>query len=303
MLTAVVAFGNIAAAARPPSEATKLPSLHETTVRQFAASPYEFIVVFEDMAATERRRNAFACCWPTCPAAAGGTIKCSTQFRSWASADGSLKETTATAICLNDVVWNQDSPAASTLAVHAMSAGRGTAAVPSTKLGLVALSAPGIGVSVMRWGVEASDAVKELRQLHKQGLEDAAKRQHLDRVVLQLKRARERLKDIEKLEEKAKKLEEGQELPEEQQAKLQKRPQFEMEISRLELELGVEDEHGHSEAEDSESSVDEEELARQKKSEKERVKTEQKVNKRGHQKEREKGRKQKGAGFCGPEDE
>lgn len=303
VLTAVVAFGSVAAAARPPSEATRLPSLHDTTVREFAASPYEFLVVFEDMAAAERRRNAFACCWPTSPAAAGGTTKCATQFKSWASVGSNFKETSATAICLNDMLWDQSSPAASALAAHAMSTGRGTATAPSTKLGLVALSAPGVGVSVLRWGVEASDAVEELRQLQKQGLQDEEKKQHMDRVQLQLKRARERLRDIEKLEEKAKDLEGGvEDLSEEQRTKVAKRAHFEMEISRMELELGIDADDFGSESE-SESSVDEEEVARQKKLEKDRLKTEQKVSKRGNQKEREKGRKQKGAAFGGGDDE
>jgi len=250
-----------------PEEAAMDPA----GVHHFEATPYEFMLVLAETACPHRDLNSWCCLWPPASATwAAAQVDASylqddeetsdihrrqrtklraLQWRAW-----TLHEETAevccVALCLNNVLPTTEQGSSH---IHALCLQFGGGA--KTLLATASLGA----LSVVHWGVEVSVHVEELRLKHQGKLAREEREREIEHLHWRLKKAREQLSKVEKLEERVQQSEAGVEvLTEDERIKLVKRAQFELDISRLEHELGLDLEE---ESEESEEEEDPEALA------------------------------------------
>jgi len=268
----------------------------QPAVRHFEATPYEFLAVLDEAAATCPEANAVCCLWPQAGDFEDESLSIGKarflRLRAWAQGGSGavLRETMAVGLCLNSLLFaGQEAPSLSALALHTVPEG------PD----LLAVAAPGTGVAVFHWGVEASPHVQQLREKHQTLVREQARRRELDSLKRQLGRLQQRLQETERLEKRAE--EQGVEaLTEEEQAKLQRRGQMERECERLCRELGLEQEESETASEDEAENAsavaarpNQGVAAVAKRREKEKQQKEHHENKRAVQKERRQKREQK----------
>lgn len=250
VLTAVVELSSIA----------RLVPERPLRVRHFQATPYEFVAVAED-------GGAICCLWPpsvrstggaTARAAAPGNSSDQEEsgptrdFRAWSRSrqqgtSSGLVPTQVTAFSLNALLGRLDGlcqdPGATSLGVGSAVFSCGLASDACTvtaQAPLLAIAATGYSASlvVFHWGVEANAEVPWLQRRRQELLEEAAKKQELERIQLQLQRSQQKLQDIYKLEDRAK--EKGLEaLTEEERAKIGRREEVLHTCERLVGQLGL----------------------------------------------------------------
>lgn len=209
--------------------------------------------------------------------------------------DAGLVETTAFALCLNSVLLSaHHSPPISTLALHEAPSGFAAGSFGRGGNKLLALAAPGPGVAVFEWGMETSPEIVRLRKKQQQERAEEEEQRKMADLRKQLQRFQQRLKEIDRLEERA--TENGLDtLSEEEQAKMQRREHFLEECHRISRLLGEDSPHDSAQ----ESEVEDEHVAKvQAGVERRREKAkQQKVHhesKKALQKERRQKREEKG---------
>eukprot|EP00913_Durusdinium_trenchii_P031979 g29952.t1 len=185
-------------------------------VEHFFASPYEFFVVIRREKRAKPR--AISCLWPH-RGEAKATGAYAVSLKAWAGEQ--LSETSAVAVDLKFLLTGGP---IETLSYHCAPLGtRGQ--------DLLAVSAVGGGVAVVRWGMEVNPAVDFIREMR-----EAKLAQQDCRALLEEKASRQEA------------------LTSEETAKVGRRPQVEAEIERLIHELGLDH---HSEAQESEADPEE----------------------------------------------
>lgn len=243
-------------------------------VEHFFASPYEFFVVIRREKRAKPR--AISCLWPH-RGEAKATGAYAVSLKAWAGEQ--LSETSAVAVDLKFLLTGGP---IETLSYHCAPLGtRGQ--------DLLAVSAVGGGVAVVRWGMEVNPAVDFIREMREAKLAQQEEEHQREVWRRQLQRLQQRLQETEKLEEKASRQEA---LTSEETAKVGRRPQVEAEIERLIHELGLDH---HSEEEESEADPEEERSAAlaERRRAKERVQRQHHEEKRAMQKERQRNRDRK----------
>lgn len=276
-----------------------------TRVRHFSANLYEFFAVY-DNDDSEKQQNAISAEWPCtehirqAPVEGQGAppepknVKGRSLFvRAWArclSGEKELVQVSTSAISLNGLLPSDcGTPHISTLAMHPISTSRWAGSY------MLTIVAPGPGAVVFIWGVEASAELDKWREIRRQKLAEEAQLREEHCLHQKLQRLNQRIQETDRLEEKAKA--NGMDaLTEEEQAKIQRRPQFEMEIQRISRELGLDDEEDNEMSEGeilAETEKEHAAAAVQRRHEKERQQKDHAENKRALQKERRKNREQK----------
>lgn len=294
-------------------------------VRHFHATPYEFLAVLEESAAADPEKNALCGLWPEdglqvsansstatgVSAGAGGDSEneegdspskkaCYMQLRAWArKGEGFLRQLEAPTVVLNRTLFGGKgaSPSISSVAfLDPETADEGILRPCPWGRGCLAAAAPGVGVAVFRWGVEASPELERYRELRRQQAAEEARQREREGMRRQLQRLQQRLQETDRLEERLRA--NGPEtLTEEEHAKLQRRSQVERDCDRLSQELGLDVSEGSDHSDEEEGGEDKEKsqqvVAIQRRREKERQQKEHHVHKRDLQKERRMNRERK----------
>lgn len=220
------------------------------------------------------------------------------SLQSWirsSGGDAALVETTVFALCLNTLLLaKRHSPPVSALSLHVAPSALAAGSFGRGGNNLLALAAPGQGVVVFEWGAETSPEMVRLRKKQQEERAEEEEQRKLLDLRKQLQRFQQRIKEIERLEERAQ--EKGLEtLSEEEKTKMQRREHFVEECQRISRLLGLDSPHDSAH----ESEEEDEHLAkvqagverRREKAKQQKVHNE---SKKSLQKERRQNRDQKG---------